>query len=179
MRKHSRAAVALILGIAFYFTLAWGYDALRMLTGPAFGLDDVWRSQFIFVIGHLFGLEPIGLIKLAAFVATLKLAAASICAVHLLDRLRTLFGGTADTDILEAGLILIVAISIVSVGPAVWAHDAALLREHVIQLLLAAIATGLCLVEANRSELGDAEAFEPEAETVPATTGAPLKIWKH
>jgi hypothetical protein len=74
---------------------------------------------------------------------------------------------------------LIVAISIVSVGPAVWAHDAALLREHVIQLLLAAIATGLCLVEANRSELGDAEVFEPEAETAPATTGAPLKIWKH
>ncbi|MGH9647340.1 MAG: hypothetical protein ACRD4E_11030 [Bryobacteraceae bacterium] len=179
MRNNSRLAVALILGIAFYFTLSWGYDALRMLTGPAYGLDDVWRSQFIFVIGHLFALEPVGLIKLAAFVATLKLAAASICAVHLLDRMRTLFGGTADTDILEAGLILIVAISIVSVGPAVWAHDAAMLREHVIQLLLAAIATGLCLVEAGRSEPGEVDAFEPEAEAAPATTGAPFTPWKH
>jgi hypothetical protein len=171
MRKNSRAAVAMMLGIAFYFTLSWGYDALRMLTGPAYGLEDVSRSQFIFVIGHLFGLEPVGLIKLAAFLATLKLAAASICAVHLFDRMRTVFGGTADTDILEAGLILIVIISIVSVGPAVWAHDAALLREHVIQLLLAAVATGLCLVERNHAEVDEADM--PIAEAA----GAPNQAW--
>ena len=131
MRKASGAAVAMILAIALYFTLSWGYDALRMLTGPAYGLEDVSRSQFIFVVGHLFGLEPTGLLKLSAFFATLKLAAASICAVHILDRMRTMFGGKADTDILEAGLILIVVISIASVGPAVWMHDSALAaRAH-------------------------------------------------
>ena len=54
-----------------------------MLTSPTYGLDDVWRSQFVFGIGRLFGLGPIGLIKLAAFFGTLKLAVAAICAVHI------------------------------------------------------------------------------------------------
>ena len=178
MRKASGAAVAMILAIALYFTVSWGYDALRMLTGPAYGLEDVSRSQFIFVVGHLFGLEPTGLIKLSAFFATLKLAAASICAVHILDRMRTMFGGKADTDILEAGLILIVAISIVSVGPAVWMHDSALLREHTIQLLLAAVATALCVVE--RKYNNDTQVDAPMAEAAgTAPNAAPFTPWRH
>ena len=83
-----------------------------MLTSPTYGLEDVWRSQFVFAIGSLFGLSPIGLIKLAAFFGTLKLAVAGICAVHILDRLRALVGGKADSEILEGGLILVVLISI-------------------------------------------------------------------
>jgi hypothetical protein len=64
------------------------------------------------------------LIKLAAFFGTVKVAVASVCAVHILDRLRVLIGGKPDNDMLEGGLILVVLISIVSVGPAVWAHNA-------------------------------------------------------
>ncbi len=101
MRKLSGAAVAMIMGVALYFTLFWGFDALRMLTSPTYGLEDVWRSQFVFAIGSLFGLGPIGLIKLAAFFGALKLAVAGICAVHVLDRLRALVGGKADSEILE------------------------------------------------------------------------------
>ena len=66
-----------------------------MLTSPTYGLEDVWRSQFVFAIGSLFGLGPIGLIKLAAFFAALKLAVAGICAVHIFDRFRGLAGGKA------------------------------------------------------------------------------------
>ena len=111
MRKLSTAAVAMILAIAFYFTLFWGFDALRMLTSPTYGLEEVWRSQFVFEIGRLFGLAPLGLIKLAAFFATLKLAVAAICAVHIADRFRALGGGTANTDILDAGLVLVMLIT--------------------------------------------------------------------
>ena len=60
------AAVAAIVAIALYFALVWGYDGLRILTSPSYGLEDVWRSQFVFAIGRLFSLGPIGLIKLAA-----------------------------------------------------------------------------------------------------------------
>ena len=97
-----------------------------------------------------FGLGPIGLIKLAAFFGALKLAVAGFCAVHLLDRLRVLIGGKADNEILEGGLILVVLISILSVGPAIWSQNAELVREQAIQLMLAAIATALCLLERNR-----------------------------
>ncbi len=118
MRKISSAATAVILAIALYFTLFWGYDALRILTSPTYGLEDVWRSQYVFGIGSVFGLAPVGLLQLAAFFGTLKLAVAVVCAIHLVDRLRSLAGGTASSEILEGGLILVVLITIASAGPA-------------------------------------------------------------
>lgn len=147
MPKLSTATVAIIVAIALYFTLFWGYDAFRVLASPSFGLDDVWRSQYIFGIGRLFGLGPIGLIKLAAFFATLKLAVAGICAYHIVDRFRHMTRGQADSEILEAGLILVVLISIASVGPAAWSHSTDLMREHTFQLLFAGLAVALCIVE--------------------------------
>ena len=77
MRKASNATVAMILAIAVYFTLFWGFDALRVLTSPTYGLEDVWRSQFVFGIGSHFQLSPMGLLKLAAFFGTVKLAVAA------------------------------------------------------------------------------------------------------
>jgi hypothetical protein len=38
MRKLSAAAVAMVLAIALYFTLFWGFEALRMLTSPTYRL---------------------------------------------------------------------------------------------------------------------------------------------
>jgi len=162
--KISSAAVALIIAIAVYFTLFWGYDGLRILTSPSYGLDDVWRSQYIFVIGRLFGLGPIGLIKLAAFFGALKLAVACICAFHIADRIRCWTRGEANSEILEAALILVVAISIASVGPASWANSISLMREHAFQLLFAALATGLCIFE--RSTVRRAKIAE-DAEAKP------------
>jgi hypothetical protein len=155
MRKLSTAGVAIIMGVAFYFTLFWGSEALRMLTSSTWGLDDAWRSQFVFVLGGMFGLAPLGMIKLAAFFAVLKLAIAAICAVHLIDRFRSLVTGKADADVLEAGLILIVAISILAVGPAVWSQNVELARDYTVQLVLAALVAALCLVE-RRSDRTDA-----------------------
>ncbi len=88
MRKLSGAAVTIIIGVALYFTVVWGYDGLRVLTSPSYGLDDVWRSQFVFAIGSVFGLSPIGLIKLAAFFGAVKLAVAASAPSTSLDRLR-------------------------------------------------------------------------------------------
>jgi len=156
--KFSTVAVALIVAIALYFTLFWGYDGLSILMSPSYGLDDVWRSQFIFVIGRQFGLGPIGLIKLAAFFGALKLAVACICAWHVADRVRCWTRGAANSEILEAALILVVLISIASVGPASWTNSVSLMREHTFQLLFAAIATGLCILErsnARRAESAD------------------------
>jgi len=147
VQKISTATVAMIVAISLYFTLVWGYDSLRVLASSSYGLDDVWRSQYIFAIGRLFSLGPIGLIKLAAFFATLKLAVAVICAYHIFDRFRHMTHGQADSEILESGLILVVLISIASVGPASWAHSTDLMREHTFQLLFAGLAVGLCIIE--------------------------------
>ncbi len=164
MRKIS-ATVAMIMAIALYFTLFWGYDALRMLTSQTYGLEDVWRSQFVFGIGSLMGLSPMGLIQLAAFFGVLKLAVAGICAVHILDRFRSLVGGSANSEVLEGGLILVVLVTIASAGPAMWSHNAELVREQLIPLALAGIATALCMVE--RSYDSPAENAASAAAAVP------------
>jgi hypothetical protein len=154
MRKLSAAAVAMILAIALYFTLFWGFEALRMLTSPTYGLEDVWHSQFVFEIGRLFSLSPMGLLRLAAFFGTIKLAVAAICAVYIGDRFRALAGGKVDSEILEAGLLLVVAMSIGAAGPAIWLHNADIVREQVIQLLLAAVAAALCMLERSYERTG-------------------------
>jgi hypothetical protein len=151
MRKVSGATIAAILAIALYFTLFWGFDALRVLTSPTYGLEDVWRSQYVFGIGRIFGLDPFGLIKLAAFFGTLKLAVAVICGIHIVERLRNLASGKPVSETLEGGLILVVLISIISAGPAVWVHNTDLVREQLIQLAFAGIATALCMVERSRA----------------------------
>lgn len=147
MRKLSSAAVAMIFGVAIYFTLFWGFDALRMLTSPTYGLEDVWRSQFVFGIGRVFGLGPIGLIQLAAFFGTLKLAAAGVCAVHIAERFQNLATGRPVSEVLEGSMILVVLISIASAAPAVWSHNPELVRDQAIQIAFAALAIALSMLE--------------------------------
>jgi len=173
MRKLSGAGVAMILAIAFYFTIVWGFDGLHALTSPGYGLDNAWRSQFVFGLGSLFGLGPIGLLKLAAFFAALKLAVASICALHIFDRMRALVRGKADSKILEGGLILVVLVSIASVGPGVWLQNAELVRDGFLQLTLAAVAAALCNVERYYSRPADEKESEPPLELAATERSVP------
>ena len=147
MRRLTVVSVAMVMAIASYFVLVWGFDALRMLASPTYGLEDVWRSQFIFEIGRLFDLAPLGLIKLAAFFATLKLAVAGICAVHVATRLRSLAGTKVENEIFESALMLVVLVSIASIGPAIWSDNSELVSEQAIQLMLACVAAGLGMLE--------------------------------
>ena len=165
MRKLSGAAVAMILAIAFYFTLFWGYEALRMLISPTYGLEDVWRSQVIFAMGRYAALGPIGLLKLAAFLAAVKLAIAAICGWHLVDRFRSFAGGQARPEILETAMMIVVAIGIVSAGPAIRSNSVDLLRELVIHVVLAGLAIALCLIE---RWLDRGEVTQTEDTPVPA-----------
>jgi hypothetical protein len=171
MRKLSAPAVAVILAIALYFALFWGFEALRMLTSPTYGLDDVWRSQFVFEIGRLFALSPLGLIKLAAFFATLKLAVAAICTVHIADRFRALAGGRAEPEILEAGLLLALLICLASDAPAIWMRNIDLVREQTIQFMLAAVGVALCTLERSYGR-GDADAEANPGATIEAAAAA-------
>lgn len=167
MRHASTATVAAIVAVALYFALAWGTEGIVALTSPNYGLEDVWRSQVIFSVGRLLNLDPVGLLKLAAFVAAVKVAVAGICTLHILDRFRSFAAGQARSELLEGALIVVVALSIVSAGPAVWSNSTALLREHAMQLAFAALATGLCIVE-RRLAQADGEDAQAVAEEAPA-----------
>jgi hypothetical protein len=147
MRKISGATTATILAISLYFTLFWGFDALRVLTSPSYGLDEVWRAEYIFVLGRMIDAGPVGLMKLAAFFGAVKLVVALVCAWHIVDRFRCMVSGTANAEVLEGALILVVAISIVTAGLAARSGNGEIVREYTIQLVLACLATALCIAE--------------------------------
>lgn len=175
--RASGIVVALILAIALYFTLFWGFDALRILTSPTYGLDDVWRSQVVFGMGRFLGLDPVGLIKLAAIIGALKLTVAGVCAVHVLDRFRTLIAGKVENEILETGLLIAVIVTIGAVAPALWSGNADLVRELTVQLLLAGLAAALCIIERS---LERTRAVQPEKPLTlaPARTRAWYAPWR-
>jgi hypothetical protein len=143
MRNLSAAVAAALMGIALYFALTWGFTALQSLASPSYGLDDMWHSQFIFALGHYFGLTPVGILKLAAFIAAVKLVAAGICAVHVIDRMR----GAPRLELLEGALMLIAAIAFVAIAPAAWSRGGDILGEHVLHLGFALFALALCAAE--------------------------------
>ena len=146
-RATSAIGSALILAIAVYFALFWGYDALRILTSPTYGLEDVWRSQVVFGVGRYTGLDPNGLLRLAAALGALKLTVAGVCAIHITDRVRCMVSGTPANEVLETGLLIAVGICLVAVAPAIWSQNGDLVRELLVQFMLAGFAAVLSIME--------------------------------
>ncbi len=169
MRKISGATIATITVIALYFALVWGFEAFRVLTSPTYGLEDVWSSQYVFGIGGLLGLAPKALIQLAAFLGVMKFAVAGICAAHTVDRVRSFFGGKANMEFLEGGLILAALVAADSAAPALLSHNNELLREQIVQLAIAGIGLALCTIERNRRPASDAVAAVAPHDAAPFT----------
>ncbi|MBV8791904.1 MAG: hypothetical protein JO237_07590 [Pseudolabrys sp.] len=172
------AIVSLILAIALYFALFWGFDAIRILTSPMYGLDDVWRSQVVFGLGRYTGLGPEGIIRLAAVFGALKLVIAGACLVHIIDRARAMIAGRADPGILEAAMMLVVVVAIASVAPALWTQNADLIREYLVQLLLAGLAAALLIIERSKAEkLAAAEVADEIDADVVDLANVPNRAW--
>jgi hypothetical protein len=165
MQRATGVIGALILAIAIYFALFWGYDAIRILTSPAYGLEDVWRSQVVFGIGRYAGFGPEALIRLAAALGAMKLVVAGVCAVHVFERMRAHFTtAMPKSEGLETALIVAVAISIASLVPAIWSSNGDLAREQLIQLVLAGLTGVFCMVERGYKAADDtAEKIAPVA----------------
>jgi hypothetical protein len=173
MQRTTGVIGALILAIAIYFTLFWGYDAIRILTSPAHGLEDVWRSQVVFGIGSYAGFGPEALIRLAAALGALKLVVAGVCAVHVFKRTGALFGKTMPaSEGLETALIVAVLISIASLMPAVSSHNGDLAREQLIQLVLAGLAGVFCMIERGRAAPAEEAEAVDELQPVAADGGS-------
>lgn len=178
MRQASTIIAAMIFAIAIYFMLFWGFDALRMLTSPTYGLDDVWRSQTVFGMGRYLGLGPEGLLELAAILGALKLTVAGVCAVHVVDRARALLTGSDPlNEILETGLLIAVAICIAGLAPAVWSKNIDLTRGLAVQLLLAGFAAILTIADRHKAEAVDLDG--KSAEPVLAPGGGWFAPWRN
>jgi hypothetical protein len=97
----------------------------------------------VFQIGAFFHFGTFELVKLAAFLAAVKLATAVVCAVHVVERAC----GKLNSELLEGALLIVIALSALSCAPAVWSHNVDLLREYTMQLAMAGVGVALCMVE--------------------------------
>jgi len=150
--RYRGLVTASLLSIALYFALFWGFDALRILTSPAYGLEAAWHSQAVYWVARWFGFGPQGLLQLAAAYGIVKFAVAGVFVVHLLDRVRCWRSGTPDMDVLEMALFLVVIVSIVTVAPAIWQHDPTLIRSCTMNLVFASLAAALVAIERNEQD---------------------------
>jgi hypothetical protein len=158
VRAIPRAGTAAIIAIACYFTLLWGLQGARILTSPIYGLDDFSRTQVVYSIGRFFALSPDGLVRVAAFMGAFQLAVAGVFALHILDRLRSLAGPPVEHGILEAALLLVIAVTLGSAVPALIEGDSSLLRLNTLHMLLASAAALLHELEQRGAPATAAEA---------------------
>jgi hypothetical protein len=93
----------------------------------------------------------------------MKLATAAVFAIHVADRLRAMVRGTVESEVLEAGLIMVVLLSILAVAPALWSQNVELARDLTIQLLLAGLAAALVIIERSYANAAEPEAAEAKA----------------
>jgi hypothetical protein len=93
-----------------------------------------------------------------------KLAAAAVCALHVIDRAR----GVPCIELLEGAMILIAALALVSLPP-VWSHGGDVIGQPVLQLCFALFAIALSVAERrfDRRVEGDALAETDGAYRLP------------
>lgn len=147
MRRLSLVVPVIITGIALYFALGFGSDAARILFSPVYGLDNPAFARIVRDIGMLVGLGPDGLMLLALFLGTLKLAVAVICAIHILERVASLRGFKVDHEFLDAGLLLAVLLAFIASLPALLEASPILIAPHRPIFWLAGLAATLGMLE--------------------------------
>lgn len=147
MRRLSIIVPVLITGVALYFALGFGADAIRILFSPVLGLDNPGFAQVVYDIARLASFGTDGVLRLAAFFGAAKLAVAVICAIHIIERIGSLWGHTVDHDFLDAGLLLAILLTFAAAIPALVEVSPMLLAQHRPVFWLASLAATLGVLE--------------------------------
>lgn len=166
MRWLPRAVPCLICSVAAYFALWFGLEAQRIFLSPVYGIDDPTFAHIVRGIGHRVGSGSAGLLKLAAFFGAVKLAIATLFAVYLLHRRRKFWRAEIEHEMLDAGLVLVVLVTVVAATPALFDGAVNLLAQYRLPLWLAGLAATLSMIERLKhdKDLTRVGALEAEAK---------------
>lgn len=157
MRWLPKAIPVLIAIIALDFALVFGFEAFRVLSSPVYGLDQLAFANLVHGIGRLSGITAQGLFSLAAFFGGIYLTIAVVFMLHLASRAGALRGGRVSHDLLDAGLILVVLVTIVAATPAIMKGATEILVQERLPLWLVGLAATLSMIE----RLPDTETVHP------------------
>lgn len=148
MRRLSIVVPVLITGVALYFAFGFGADALRILASPIYGLEQPGFATMVYDLARLWSLGPDGIMRLALFFGTAKLAVAVICTIHVIERIGSVWGHRVDHDFLDAGLLLAIMLTFLAAIPALMEVSPLLLAQHRPIFWLAGLAATLGVLEA-------------------------------
>ena len=147
MRWLPKAIPVLIAIIALDFAMVFGFEAFRVFTSPVYGLDQPTFSNLVRGIGRLFGLQAQALLSIAAFFGAVYLTISAVFIFHLASRIAALRRSPVSHDLLDAGLILVVIVTIVAATPAMMAGASEILIQERLPLWLVGLAATLSMIE--------------------------------
>lgn len=147
MRWLPKSIPFLVVSIALYFTIHFGIEAARILASPVYGLDLPGFAHVVHGIGRWFGLEATGLIRIAAFLGALKLSVATLFAVYLVSRIKSLLGHETDHEVVDAAVLLVASVTIIAATPALFDGEMDLLAQYRLPLWLGGLAVTLSMIE--------------------------------
>jgi hypothetical protein len=172
---HSNSISIIICGIAAYFALHWGTDAVMILASPLHGMENAAFTHIVNAFGRLFNLSQDGILICAAAFGAAKLGVASIFTLYLVRRLTGIAGEGPDHDLLEAGLVLVVVTIAALAAPLVFDEVASVLNQFRVPLWLVGLAATLTMVEraARGDEPSRLHAWASQPRAIPATLPRP------
>jgi len=143
----SNSISIIICGVAAYFALHWGSDAVMIFVSPMHGLDNESFSRSVRGFAQLFGASSEGMLLLAALFGAMKLGTAAIFALYLARRL--VFSGdeNVDHDLLETALVLVVTTVALLALPFIFVDSGMILNQFRVPLWLVGLAATLTLIE--------------------------------
>jgi hypothetical protein len=147
MRWLPKAIPVLIAIIALDFALVFGAEAVRVLSSPILGLDEFAFASLIYGLGRLFAVTGEGLFSLAGFFGGLYLTISLVFIMHLASRIGALRGGSVSHDLLDAGLILVVMVTLVTATPLILKGATDILVQERLPLWLVGLAATLSMIE--------------------------------
>lgn len=137
----------LVISISLFFTIQFGMEAIRILSSPVYGLELTRVAQIVHGIGGRLGLGAAGLLRLALLFGSLNLAVATLFAVYLVSRIRSLAGENAHHEIMDAAVLLLALTTIIAATPAVLDGKMHLLDEYRQPLWLGGLIVTLNMIE--------------------------------
>jgi hypothetical protein len=147
MRWLPKAIPVLIAIISLDFALVFGAEAVRVLSSPIYGLDQFAFASLVHGFGRLLAIRGEGLFSLAGFFGGLYLTISVVFTMHLASRIGALRGGQASHDLLDAGLILVVMVTLVAATPLIMKGATDILIQERLPLWLVGLAATLSMIE--------------------------------
>jgi hypothetical protein len=146
MRWLPKTLPFLIAMISLDFALLFGVEAFRIFTSPIYGLDQTAFASLVYSLGRLVSVADQGLFRIAGLFGGVYLTISAVFVLHLASRIAG-HRGPMLHDLLDAGLILVVLVTMVAATPSILSGATDIMVLERLPLWLVGLAATLSMIE--------------------------------